>query len=69
VDLAKDPNTGGPLARSTTPKLKLAKALVENEPLKGRPTSTLKFGLIPQVAKQIRVVSESGATLGKVLLL
>jgi hypothetical protein len=49
--------------------LKLAKALVENEPLKGRPTSTLKFGLIPQVAKQIRVVSESGATLGKVLLL
>jgi hypothetical protein len=27
VDLAKDPNTGGPLARSTTPKLKLDKAL------------------------------------------
>ena len=27
MDLAKDPNTGGPLARSTTSKLKLDKAL------------------------------------------
>ena len=27
MDLAEDPNTGGPLARSTTPKLKLDKAL------------------------------------------
>ena len=27
VDLAKDPNTGGSLARSTTPELKLDKAL------------------------------------------
>jgi hypothetical protein len=34
VDLAKDPNTGGPLARSTTPKLKLDKALETNGPLK-----------------------------------
>jgi len=28
VDLAKDPNSGGPLARFTNPKLKLDKALV-----------------------------------------
>jgi hypothetical protein len=27
VDLAKDPNAGGPLARSTTPNLKLDKSL------------------------------------------